>query len=100
MHGGRVLWDDAKRRDITDDHPEGEISVDEVEQVLDDPNRQESSISGTARMSSSEARSAAGCSSSRSCCEGTAGTPSTPDPPASRRQGSTAHDAADVPRSV
>jgi uncharacterized DUF497 family protein len=39
MYGGKVVWDVANRRHITDDHPERAITVEEVEQVLDDPDR-------------------------------------------------------------
>ena len=41
MYGGRVVWDEANRRHLTMDHPERAITVDEVEQVLDDPRRTE-----------------------------------------------------------
>jgi uncharacterized DUF497 family protein len=41
MYGGPVVWDDVNRRHLTTDHPERRISVDEVEQVLEDPGRRE-----------------------------------------------------------
>jgi len=41
MDGRSVVWDAANRRHLGDEHPERGISLEEVEEVLADPDRVE-----------------------------------------------------------
>ena len=46
MNGGPVLWDANNRKHLTEDHPEREITVQDVEDVLTDPSRLETDDPG------------------------------------------------------
>jgi uncharacterized DUF497 family protein len=41
VNNGAVVWDASNRKHLTEDHPERDITVDEVADVLTDPDRLE-----------------------------------------------------------
>ena len=42
MDARRIVWDAANRKHLGEDHPERQISLDEIEEVLTDPRRGDS----------------------------------------------------------